>query len=115
AFVQKGCTHLFGNDRFYRHLPLIDADVAALGKEIPFFRDWLVHELDDDYWRELNTHDRVGEIDVPVYQQAGWYDPYTEAMFRLHNGMCERGHSPTARDNQRIYVIPWTHHIPDSS
>lgn len=115
AFVQRGCSHLFGNDRFYRHLPLIDADLAAIGREIPFFRDWLEHELDDDYWRELNTLERVGDIDVPIYQQAGWYDPYTEAMFRLHNGMRTQGHSPTARENQRIYVIPWTHHIPDSS
>lgn len=115
SFVQKGCTHLFGNQRFYRHLPLIDADVAAIGREIPFFRDWMEHDLDDEYWRQFNTGDRLGEIDVPIIQQAGWYDPYTEAMFRLHNGMRQRGHSAHARENQRIYVIPWTHHIPDSS
>lgn len=115
AFMQKGCAHLFGNQQFYRHLPLIDADVAAIGREIPFFRDWLEHELDDEYWHEFNTLDRTHEIDVPVVQQAGWYDPYTEAMFRLHNGVRDRGHSDRARQNQRIYVIPWTHHIPDSS
>ncbi len=115
AFVQKGNSHLFGNQRFYRHLPLIDADVVATGREISYFRDWMEHELDDGYWHEFNTHDRVADIDVPVIQQAGWYDPYTESMFRLHNGMRESAHSAHARQNQKIYVIPWTHHIPDSS
>lgn len=115
AFVQRGCTHLFGNQRFYRHLPLIEADVAAIGRPIPFFRDWLEHEVDDDYWHGFNTFDRLEDIDVPICQQGGWYDPYTEAMFRLYNGMRERGGSAHARDNQRIYVVPWTHHIPEGS
>ncbi|MDH3305972.1 MAG: CocE/NonD family hydrolase [Acidimicrobiia bacterium] len=115
SFMQRGCTHLFGNERFYRHLPLIDADIQAIGREIPHFRDWMEHELDDEYWHTINTHDRVEEIDVPIYQQGGWYDPYTEAMFRLHNGMRERGRSQRTRESQKIYIVPWTHHIPEGS
>jgi len=115
AYVQKGCTHLFGNQRFYRHLPLIDADVEAIGRPIAYFRDWMEHATYDDYWRALNTETKLDQIDAPIYQQGGWYDPYTAAMFRMWNGMHERGYSERARKNQKIYIVPWTHHIPESS
>ncbi|MSP11634.1 MAG: CocE/NonD family hydrolase [Chloroflexi bacterium] len=115
SLVQRGATHIFGNSRFFRHLPLIDADVAAIGRPVPFYRDWLEHTTYDDYWRAINTEEKLDQVDVPVYQQAGWYDPYTEPMFRAWNGMRQKGYSAQARKNQKIYVVPWTHHIPESS
>lgn len=115
AFTQQGASHIFGNQRFYRHLPLITADEEVVGRPIPFYRDWMEHELYDDYWASLNTEDKLHEIDVPIYQQAAWYDPYTEAMLRMHTGLRQRGYSERARNNQKIYVIPWTHHIPEGS
>src|SRR3982751_5529895 len=45
----------------------------------------------------------------------GWYDAYTASMFRMWNGMRERGFSECARKNQKIYIVPWTHHIPEGS
>lgn len=115
AFTQQGASHIFGNQRFYRHLPLITADEEVIGRPIQFYRDWLEHDLYDEYWAAINTEERLHEIDVPVYQQAAWYDPYTESMLRMHNGLRERGYSERARNNQKIYVIPWTHHIPEGS
>ncbi len=115
SYAQMGFAHMFGNQRFYRHLPLIEADVAAIGRPIPFFRDWMTHATNDDYWRSINTEEQLDQIDVPIYQQAAWYDPYTAAMFRMWNGMRERGYSERARKNQKIYVLPWTHHIPEGS
>lgn len=115
AFIQHACRHILGRQSFYRQLPLIEADVAATGARIPYYRDWLTQETDGAYWREFNTHDRLEMVTVPAVQQAAWYDPYTEAMFRLHNGMRERGATELARKESRIYVIPWTHHIPDST
>jgi uncharacterized protein len=113
--TQRGCTHLFGTAQFLKHLPLIETDVAAIGRPIPFFRDWLEHTLSDDYWSAVNTEERLHEIDVPICQQAGWYDPYVAAMFRMWNGMRVRGYSERARKNQKIYIVPWTHHIPEGS
>ncbi len=115
AFAQRGCAHLFGNQRFYRQLPLIDADVVATGRQIPYFRDWLQHAEYDAYWSALNTEERLDQIDVPIYQQGGWYDAYTASMFRMWNGVRERGYSDRARKNQKIYIVPWTHHIPEGS
>lgn len=115
ALTQRGCAQIFGNQRFYRHLPLISADEALIGRPIPYFRDWLTHSLYDDYWAAIDTHRAIARITAPAYQQGAWYDPYTEAMFRLFNGMRERGGSAAARAGQKIYIVPWTHHIPEGS
>lgn len=115
ALMQHGATHIFGNQEWYRHLPLITADEAAIGRKVPFYRDWLEHDLYDDYWRAINTEEQLDQIDVPVCQQAAWYDPYVDSMLRLWNGLRERGYSDRARKNQKIYIIPWTHHLPEGS
>jgi uncharacterized protein len=87
----------------------------VIGRPIPFYRDWLEHELYDEYWQALNTETRLHEMDVPVYQQAAWYDPYTGPMLRMWNGLRSQGYSEHARQNQKIQIIPWTHHIPEGS
>lgn len=115
AFTQRGIKHILGNQRFFRHLPLVTADVEAIGREIPFFRDWCAHTTRDEYWQQINTELALDQIDVPAVQQGAWYDPYTAAEFRMFNGMRERGFSEQARKNQKIYVIPWTHHLPEGS
>ena len=83
--------------------------------QIPFFRDWLQHVVPDEYWSAINTEEQLDQIDVPIYQQGAWYDPYTAAMFRMWNGVRDNGYSEKARKNQKIYIVPWTHHIPEGS
>jgi putative CocE/NonD family hydrolase len=36
-------------------------------------------------------------------------------MFDLYNAMRTRSRSERSRQNQKIYVVPWTHHIPEGS
>ena len=115
AFTQRGIKHILGNQHFYRHLPLITADVEAIGREVPFYRDWFTHVTRDDYWQQINTELVLDQIDVPIVQQGAWYDPYTASEFRMWNGMRERGYCEHARKNQKIYIIPWTHHLPEGS
>ncbi|MBX3014334.1 MAG: CocE/NonD family hydrolase [Caldilineaceae bacterium] len=115
SLIQHGATHIFGNQKFYRHLPLITADEVAIGRKVDFYRDWLEHEFYDDYWRAINTEEQLDQIAVPVCQQGAWYDPYTASKFRMWNGLRERGFSEQARHNQKLYVIPWTHHLPEGS
>jgi uncharacterized protein len=115
ALTQLGNTHMWGNMRWLRHLPLIDADVEAIGREIPFYREWCAHTVYDDFWRAIDTEQHLDQIDVPAYQQAAWYDPYTASHMRMFNGLRHRAFSEHARGNQKIYVVPWTHHIPEGS
>jgi len=109
SLMQLGAKHIFGNSTYYRQLPLIDIDVETIGREVPWYRDWCTHTVYDDYWHALNTEARLGDVQVPVVQQAAWYDPYTASMLRTWSTLHER------RDDQKIYVIPWTHHLPEGS
>ena len=115
SLIQRGASHIFGNSSYYRHLPLVDFDVATIGRSVPWYRDWCAHTTDDAYWQALNTETRLSEIDVPVVQQAAWYDPYTAAALRTWDRLRQAGHSERARSNQKVYVIPWTHHLPEGS
>lgn len=115
ALTQRGCAQIFGNQRFYRHLPLISADEALIGRKIAYFRDWLEHSTYDEYWAALDTHRLLDRVDVPACQQGAWYDPYTAAMFRLFNGLRARAGSELARAGQKIYIVPWTHHAPEGA
>jgi putative CocE/NonD family hydrolase len=109
SLMQVGATHIFGNSAYYRHLPLIDIDVQTIGREVAWYRDWCRHTVYDDYWKALNTESRLQDVQVPVVQQAAWYDPYAASMLRTWSTLHQR------RNDQKIYVIPWTHHLPDGS
>ena len=115
SLMQRGATHIFGNSEYYRHLPLMTLDEATIGREVPWYREWCEHVFYDDYWKAINTEDKLDQIDVPIRQQAAWYDPYTAPALRTWSKMRERGASEHTRQNQSVYVIPWTHHLPDSS
>jgi putative CocE/NonD family hydrolase len=86
-----------------------DIDVQTIGRQVPWYRDWCAHTTYDDYWKALDTERTLDQVNVPVVQQAAWYDPYTASMLRTWGKLSQR------RPDQRIYVIPWTHHLPEGS
>ena len=106
---------IFQNRRFWEHLPLIELDERAIGRKIPYWREWLEHPTYDSYWQRCNTADRHAEIEVPAFQQCGWFDPYTASGFRYFNGMTQNGATPEARTQQRIMVGPWSHEVPEGT
>lgn len=98
AVTLEPARELFLNQRTLRHLPLLDLDVESIGREVPFWREWLEHPTNDDYWRRIR-HDVEG-TSVPVFQQCGWYDAYAGATMRTFG----RLDAP-----QRVLMGPWTH------
>jgi putative CocE/NonD family hydrolase len=84
--------------RILRHLPLADIDLEAIGREIPFWREWLAQDLDGDYWRAIRH--RPEDVTAPLFQQCGWYDAYPGATMRTW----ERATVP-----QRVLMGPWSH------
>ena len=110
-----GYDEIFDHGRVWDHLPLVEMDLQTIGKEIPWYRDWLAHPRYDDYWRELDTTHQYSNIDVPVFMRCGWFDAYPDATFRLWNGMTKQGKSEKARRSQRVLMGPWTHGEPEGS
>ena len=113
--VGSQASRLFQNRKFWNHLPLIELDERAIGRRVPYWREWLEHPTYDDYWKRCNTMGQHQKMNAPAFQQCGWFDPYTGAGFRNFNAMTEQTGANAGSSQQRILVGPWSHEIPDST
>ena len=60
--------------KLLRALPVIDLDKSVLGKENPYWRKWIQHPTNDEYWKPANFLDRLKEVNIPAFHQSGWFD-----------------------------------------
>ena len=95
-------------------VPLLTLD-QHLGFDIEYWRDFLLHDSYDDFWRALSIRDKYGLIDVPALNIGGWHSPW-ELQGTLSNyiGMRNSAKSAEVRDRQELVVGPWTHAINSS-
>jgi len=99
-------------DKLFLHLPLMTLDEYAIGREVPFLRNWLSHPGYDDYWKRANIRDKYEAIRVPIFNIAGWYDLFSADSLMEFNGVRHSSGNPTAREHQHIVVGPWAHDTP---
>ena len=105
---------LFQNAKFWSHLPIIEMDERAIGRRIPYWREWLEHPTRDEYWRRLRITDQYHCVTAPAFQQGGWYDAYPGSLLRIHEGMRTEAASPRARAETRSLIGPWSHEVPEA-
>ncbi len=89
--------------------PLLDAG-GLKGSTIvrdlaPYFSDWLAHPSFDAYWKQWSIEDNYGQIQVPVFSVAAWYDIFLGGSLGNYTGIKARGGSEAARSGQRLLVI----------
>jgi hypothetical protein len=76
-------------------------------EETPFFvEEWLRHQRRDAYWRHGSICEDYSAVECPVYAIGGWVDGYTNAVFRMLEGL------PGVRKG---LVGPWAHGFPDEA
>jgi putative CocE/NonD family hydrolase len=83
--------------------PPTAADVA------PYFRDWVEHERDDEYWRRWKISDHYQELDIKALHSGGWHDIFLKGSIKNFVEMKKRAASQQARDGQRLLIGPWAH------
>jgi hypothetical protein len=88
------------NDRVFRHLPLIDLDQVTIGRKVSYWRLWWEHQTNDDDWHQF-LH-RPEKVNVPIFQQGGWFDPYSGSHLRSFAGIGDRVPN-------RVLMGPWSH------
>lgn len=88
------------NDRIWRHLPLIELDEVAIGRQVGYWREWWEHQENDAYWHQF--HHRPETVTVPIFQQGGWFDPYSGSHLR---SFAKIG----TRVPNRVLMGPWSH------
>jgi putative CocE/NonD family hydrolase len=88
----------------FKHLPLCGADEIAIGKPVPFFRDWLEHNaLGDEWWEPADFSGTVSEVTAPVHLLEGWYDLFTPQTIADYERLRQAGRQP------HLTIGPWAH------
>jgi putative CocE/NonD family hydrolase len=79
------------------------ADVA------PYFRDWIEHETDDDYWKPWKISDHYSELTIKALHIGGWHDIFLKGSIKNYTGLRKSAKTDEARKAQRLMVGPWAH------
>jgi putative CocE/NonD family hydrolase len=87
----------------YLHLPLIDADKALTGREIPFYRERLTHRRDDPHWNPLDFSHVLSNECPPTLLLGGWYDYQRRYLWEDYRRLREAGAA------HRLVLGPWMH------
>jgi predicted acyl esterase len=87
-----------------RPLPVIDLDKATLGKENLYWRKWLEHSVNDEYWEPANFLDHLKDVRIPVFHQSGWFDGNGIGTKLNYLRMVSHGHP-----HQKLIIGPWGH------
>ncbi|HVP58367.1 MAG TPA: CocE/NonD family hydrolase [bacterium] len=90
--------------KLLRALPVIDLDKSVLGKPNAYWRDWIAHPDNDQYWDRASFLERLAKVDIPVYHQSGWYDGDGIGTKLNYLAMAKYGHK-----NQKLVIGPWPH------
>ncbi len=96
--------------KLFEHIPLKTTD-KAFGRKSTFWQNWIDHPSADAYWKKSFYQDKFDRIDVPVLHVSGWYDDDIIGTHLNYIGMSKNGKSEHARNNQKLIIGPWQHHV----
>ena len=71
-----------------------------LGRKVGYWREWWEHQENDEYWHQF--HHRPETVTVPIFQQGGWFDPYSGSHLRSFAAIGDRVPN-------RVLMGPWSH------
>ncbi|MFG1708047.1 CocE/NonD family hydrolase [Nonomuraea sp. M3C6] len=84
-------------------LPLNEADLALTGHRVPWFREWIAHGPDEEYWASMDHRANVTRMPPAVHLQGGWDDFFLPGMLADHAALRAAGRQV------RLLVGPWGH------
>jgi putative CocE/NonD family hydrolase len=80
------------------HLPVKAPPLIDEGEAGRFYKRWLEHSTEDDYWRGLSINQRYEKVQVPALNVGGWYDVFLGGTLENYRGA-----------GSRLIVGPWVH------
>jgi putative CocE/NonD family hydrolase len=84
-------------------------DVPPPGDLAPYYRDWVRHEQDDDYWKGVRVRDHYAEMTVKGLHGGGWHDLFLKGSIENYLGLRDKAATAEARAGQRLLLGPWCH------
>ena len=100
---------VLGDDRrleaAFRHLPLEEADLVAVGQPVLFYRRWLTEPptADAPRWRATDYSAAVAQVTAPVHLVGGWYDFLLRQLLADYTALAAAGRAPY------LTIGPWAH------
>jgi putative CocE/NonD family hydrolase len=88
------------SDRVLTHLPLVELDEVTIGRKVDYWRLWWEHQENDEYWQQFRHRPEL--VTVPIFQQGGWFDPYSGSHLRSFAAIGDRVPN-------RVMIGPWSH------
>jgi putative CocE/NonD family hydrolase len=80
------------------------------GKEVPFYREWIKHNTLDEYYEPFTFHEKLKELDIPVFLQSGWFDGDGIGT-KLNYYALAQSKSPLVK----VVIGPWGHSASSST
>jgi hypothetical protein len=96
----------------YRNLPVSgypQIPPEAVEDPAPYYKDWLAHPSDDDYWKQVSIEEHYPQVTVPAFFYTKWYDVFLGGTLRNYEGIKNQGATGAARRGQRLYVMVGSH------
>ena len=90
--------------KLLHHLPVIELDEIVLGKKNTYWREWIQHPDNDEYWDRASFLEHLKGLDIPVYHQSGWFDGDGIGSKLNYLTMARHGHT-----HQKLVLGPWGH------
>lgn len=78
--------------------------LERLEKTPPYVEEWVKHQRRDAYWKHGSVCEDYAKINIPVFAVGGWADGYTNAIFRLLEGL---------NGPRKGLIGPWAHEYPE--
>jgi len=76
-------------------LPLVDADKAAVGHEVGFWREWFEKAIEDGpFWHGMDHRSRLGAGTPPALLMSGWYDFMIDQLLSDYRRLVAAGKQP---------------------
>jgi len=90
--------------KLLNHLPVIELDEKVLEKKNPYWRKWIEHPNNDEYWERANFLEHLKDVRIPVFHQSGWFDGDGIGSKLNYAAMKSHGHP-----YQKLILGPWGH------
>ncbi len=96
-------------EQILMHLPLNDGDLESARYSVRHYREWLVHQSYDDYWKKISDEEQFGKVVVPAHTQGGWFDIFLAGTIHGYTGMRAKAGNEKARRESRMVIGAWGH------
>ncbi len=84
-------------------------DPPPMEQVAPYFRDWVIHETDDSYWKPWKIWEHYPELTVKGLHGGGWHDIFLKGSIKNYVGLRAKAKTEEARLAQRLLIGPWAH------